>query len=61
MFKSPTFSNISSAEAIFYPFNVSVNKCGGSCNTVDHSYALVCVPNKVNNMNVSIDFGVRSK
>ena len=25
---------------------ISVNKCGGSCNTMDDPYARVCVPNK---------------
>ena len=23
-------------EALFYPYNVLVNKCGGSCNTLDN-------------------------
>ena len=27
-------------------------KTGGSCNTIDDLYTEVCVPNKVNNMNV---------
>ena len=26
---------------------LSVNKCGGSCNNINDSYARVCVPNKV--------------
>ena len=37
-----------------YPFTVSVNKCGGSCNTVDDVYDRVCVSNKVKNMNVKV-------
>ena len=37
-----------------YPFTVSVNKCGGSCNTVDDVYDQVCVSNKVKNMNVKV-------
>ena len=32
---------------LFYPFSVSINKCGGSCNTIDDPYVSVCVPNKV--------------
>ena len=28
--------NIDSSEPFYYPFFVSVNKCGGSCSTVDH-------------------------
>ena len=36
------------------PFVVSVNKRGGSCNTISDLYARVCVPNKVKNMNAKI-------
>ena len=28
----PTLVDTNSDEILFYPFNVSVNKCGGSCN-----------------------------
>ena len=31
---------------IFFPFTTSVNKCGGSCNTIDDLYGRVCVPKK---------------
>ena len=24
-------------EALFYPYNIQVNKCSGSCNTLDNS------------------------
>ena len=30
-----------------YSANASVNKCGGSCNTIYYSYAWVCIWNKV--------------
>ena len=42
-----TLVNINSDETIFYQFTVTVNKCGGSCNTIDDPYTRVCVPNKV--------------
>ena len=38
----------------FYSFTVSFSKCGGRSNTIDDSYARVCVPDKVKNMNVKI-------
>ena len=50
----PTLININSKETNFYPFNVSVNKCGTSCNTIDDPYHRVCVPNKVKNKNVKV-------
>ena len=32
-------------EALFYPYNVQVNKCSGSCNTLDNTIEKLCVPN----------------
>ena len=32
-------------EALFYPYNVLVNKCSGSCNTLNDPMAKMCVPN----------------
>ena len=32
-------------EALFYPYNVLVNKCIGICNTLDNPMAKLCVPN----------------
>ena len=37
----------------FYPFTVSVNKCGGNCSNIDDPYARVCVP-KVKNINSKV-------
>ena len=50
----PTLVNINSDETLFYPFAVSVNKCNGSFNTIDHPYAQGCVRNKVKNANVKV-------
>ena len=36
--------NANSDQTLFYPFPASVNKCDGSCNTFNDSYAQVCVP-----------------
>ena len=43
-----------SDEPLYYPFTVSVNKCGGSYNTIDHPYARVCVLNKVIIMSLKV-------
>ena len=32
-------------ETLFYPYNVLVNKCSGSCDTLDDPMAKLCVPN----------------
>ena len=33
-------------EALFYPCNVLVNKCSGSCNTLDNPMSKICVRNE---------------
>ena len=40
-------------EALFYPYNVLVNKCSGSCNTLD-PMAKMCVPNIIKNVNMKV-------
>ena len=42
----PTSVDINSHETIFHSIIVSVNKCGGSYNTIDDPYAQVCVSDK---------------
>ena len=41
-------------DSIFYPFTVSVNKCDGSCNTIDDPYLQNFIPSKSNNMNAKV-------
>ena len=39
-------------EALFYPYNVLVNKCSGSCNTLDNPMTKLCVPNVIKRVNM---------
>ena len=41
-------------EALFYPYNVLVNKCSGSCNTLDNPMAKLCVPNIIKRINMKV-------
>ena len=41
-------------EALFYPYNVLVNKCSGSCNTLDDPFAKMCVPNIIKRVNMEV-------
>ena len=41
-------------EALFYPYNVLVNKCGGSCNTFDNPMAKLCVPTVIKRVNMQV-------
>ena len=50
----PTRVNINYNEPLYYPFNVSVKKCGRRCNAIDDPYAQIFVTNKVKNVNVKV-------
>ena len=41
-------------EALFYLYNVLVNKCSGSCNTFDNPMAKLCVPNVIKRVNMQV-------
>ena len=41
-------------EALFYPYNVLVNKCSASCNMLDDSIAKLCVPNIIKGINMKV-------
>ena len=46
--------NESVGEPLFYPYNVLVNKCSGSCNTIDDPMAKLCVPNIIKRVNMKV-------
>ena len=39
---------------MFYPFSIKVNKCSGSCNGINDSYAKLCVPDIIKNINMKV-------
>ena len=41
-------------EALFYPYNVLVNKCSGSCNTLDNPMSKICVPKIIKGVNMQV-------
>ena len=41
-------------EASFYPYKVLVNKCSGSCNTLDNPMSKICIPKIVKNVNIQV-------
>ena len=41
-------------KALFYPNNVLVNKCSGSCDTINDPMARLCVPNIIKNVNMKV-------
>ena len=41
-------------EALFYPYNVLVNKCSGSCDTINNPMSKLCVPNVIKRLNMQV-------
>ena len=44
--------DINSNEPLFYPYRIQINKCRGSCNSINDPYAKVCVPDVTKITNV---------
>ena len=45
----PEIVNVNSEEPVFFPFNISANKCSGICSNINNPYAKLCVPDVVKN------------
>ena len=43
----PEIINLNTNEPVFYPYNIKINKCKGSCNTINDPYAKICVPDTI--------------
>ena len=41
-------------EALFYPYNVLVNKYSGSCDTINNPMTKLCVPNVIKRVNMQV-------
>ena len=48
------YSNEYSQEFHYYPFAVKLDRCVGSCNTLNDLSNKVCVPNKTEDLNLSV-------
>ena len=46
--------DFNSNEPLFYPYNIKINKCRGSCNSINVPYAKLCVPDVIKNINVKV-------
>ena len=42
------------SQALFYPYNVLVNKCSGSCDTINNPMAKLCVPDLIKSVNMQV-------
>ena len=50
----PTITNINSNEPLFYPYNIIVNKCSGSCNNINDAYSKLCVPDVAKDISIKV-------
>ena len=46
--------SINSNNPMFYPFSIKVNKCSGNCNNINDSYARICAPDIIKDLNVKV-------
>ena len=46
--------NVNTNEPLFYPSSITINKCKGSCNTVNDPCPKLCVPDTIKNINVKV-------
>ena len=51
--------NVNSTEPVFYHYIITINKCKGSCNTINDPYAKLCVPDTFKNIDVKV-FNVKN-
>ena len=47
----PKIIDVNKNEPVFYPYSIKVNKCSGSCNTINNP---LCVPGITKNINVKV-------
>ena len=50
----PKIIDINANEPVFYPYSIKVNRCSGSCNTINDPYAKLCVPDITKSINVKV-------
>ena len=50
----PNLIDLSPNELHYYLFMVSLDRCDGSCNTLDYPFDRLCVPNKAEDVNLNV-------
>ena len=46
--------NLNTNEPIFYSYCIKINRCKGSCNTINDPFAKICVPDQIKNINLRL-------
>ena len=50
----PKIIDVNKSEPVFYPYSIKVNRCSGTCNTINDPFAKLCVPDITKNINVKV-------
>ena len=50
----PKVIDLNKDEPVFYLYSIKINKCSGSCNTINDPFAKSCVPDITKNINVKV-------
>ena len=50
----PEIINLNTNEPMYYRYSIKLNKCKGSCNTINDPYAKMCVPDQIKNTSVKV-------
>ena len=50
----PKIINVNSNKPLFYPCDVKISKCSGSCNNIKDPYPKLCVPDVSKNINLKV-------
>ena len=50
----PKIIDINADDTLFYPYSIKLNKCSGSCNNINNSYAKLCIPDVIKKINVKV-------
>ena len=50
----PKIVDVNANGPVYYPYSVLVNKCSGSCNDINDTFAKLCVPDVTKNVNMKV-------
>ena len=50
----PEIISVTNKEPIFYPYRIKMNRCVGSCNTIDDPYGKTCFANDIENIGLKV-------
>ena len=51
---SPMLIDLNLDELCYYPFIISMSRCNESCNTAEDPFGRICVPNKIEDVNLKV-------